>query len=1433
MVNKEIRLNKVAKELCIGVSTIVDFLSKKGFEIDMNPNAKISAAQYAMLVEEMGMLCSNSSEHSISEQSDSGKKVKRSHILEPSIPRVIGKIDLSLINAKPRPRSDEKREVDTNEEDIIKQKNNSDDIFKPGVVKLSSPRILGSIQLDTNAIESRRKHIRVSNNANATKLIGIVKFFDHFKGFGFVVTNSCNIKDSDKNGNGLIDFYINSNSCSYIEPNDNDWVVFDYKCGRAINVSTLDFNKETLSIALQYRGEFAKIKGKDSRSNETYNHNILAHIVKHYDNNKSTEIVETFCDLLSTFSDEKVDSIILQFLEDKELVNYLFIRIYQSVNYFQDNKYSILFAKFKKSISDAIFEKANIETLNLLPHNFDFSLYNTKICNLLIKIADNHPVEITHWLKYHTLSTVDFSELDNQDVNTIPLRLILSEISNSNSYISEIQVDWQSICSYLKVKNNQIVFDFCKYYFKNAADTFIDTHPICDIVVDEAKVQYIKQLITINENYWDAFVNSLLVSIKSNVDLLSKLPLSFVSKKLDEQELVVVVKYMIKSGVYDLQLSDVYEKLTEQHLFEIIESKFQKDCSDYLSSLTQSQVYDAEITFIANIADDFKIINDHNLGANDRIISEVLEHFSERESSIIKLSLYKNNYLKDIDDDFIIMHIAEFSHDDIKNIIALENISDEKKIKIVFFHIKHLYENNEPSKINDFKELFFNDDVTNKILTEIPSEDSVLLRIILYKNDCISNLDVNFIIYYQDRFTIDEIHNYILSEKLNNEHKYRIAVSYMKYLYGKNDIQSMSIIQKCVRECIKEWYPNFENDWTVNLSEEEKYRLWTDEREVIEKDYSYYLFDNLLNDDLSDYEALYKIKRLAKERIIEGLLNNLSKINIIDNLPTFNKVYFHIHNLMKVDEKSIDAVIDLQNPVFNVIIWHFDKTESFDFETLKTKFIYFNPSDQVRIVKKLFMLAATKKNALTVEMLDSLVRVDRSLFEIIAKEKPELPIDISVDVVIKSLCKYAKEHKFFYEKEIYDIILLNSSVNMGKYKNYDFKLNYLFDKCKGRTYYEKHIWTCNISYKTGIVEVFDNQFEITLHTGFTDYNHGYNRRGVEYWEREYTKNSYFDIIRDKIKSLPNRRWDSNKSKWIVPIDDNSVKEIKLMAKTYNLDIKGVNKPLIEELLNNPTEYVYEKKTVDQRPGITFCEGRSAENRWIKGNGEPFYWCGNAMCFEHQVIEHNVEEWEKYTMFDFCRILGFDMNQKDSRGRFVQNGVYLTFISIVNRMNYMLNHLKCKACGELLMPNDISNYSTHMITRFKCTTTNCSEFGNVYYISKCFNWKCYEIIDQREIKRCPNDWFICKNCGSCCSNRIVNKRIADNNEIGIPTSPILIDFVQRQLGHLERRQFYCYKCGCLTEHDYDRNGDVYKCRKCQVEYERWKYDFNITVQDVCE
>ncbi len=50
--NFSIRLSKAAKEFNVGKDTIVEFLAKKGFQVDSSPNTKLTASMYALLVKE-------------------------------------------------------------------------------------------------------------------------------------------------------------------------------------------------------------------------------------------------------------------------------------------------------------------------------------------------------------------------------------------------------------------------------------------------------------------------------------------------------------------------------------------------------------------------------------------------------------------------------------------------------------------------------------------------------------------------------------------------------------------------------------------------------------------------------------------------------------------------------------------------------------------------------------------------------------------------------------------------------------------------------------------------------------------------------------------------------------------------------------------------------------------------------------------------------------------------------------------------------------------------------------------------------------------------------------------------------------------------------------------------------------------------------------
>ncbi|NOU61616.1 translation initiation factor IF-2 [Marinifilum caeruleilacunae] len=119
-VNKNIRLSKLAREFNVGISTIVDFLNKKGIEIDSNPNTKVSDDAYDILAKEYSSDLNLKKESekvnlkstrekketvSIDPGSEEGTKEETVERTEEEAPeknpvKVVGKIDLDALKPK-------------------------------------------------------------------------------------------------------------------------------------------------------------------------------------------------------------------------------------------------------------------------------------------------------------------------------------------------------------------------------------------------------------------------------------------------------------------------------------------------------------------------------------------------------------------------------------------------------------------------------------------------------------------------------------------------------------------------------------------------------------------------------------------------------------------------------------------------------------------------------------------------------------------------------------------------------------------------------------------------------------------------------------------------------------------------------------------------------------------------------------------------------------------------------------------------------------------------------------------------------------------------------------------------------------------------------------------------------------------------------------
>jgi len=196
------RLSKVARELNVGISTIVEFLGSQGKEVSSNPNTKIGEDLYMILLEEYhkekfekekadNVVIDQSERKVISIKKEEPKKeiekiVAKADAL--SGPSVLGKIDLT-----PKPKAEpvaetaeepvEVKEVKTEikKADPVKEnKLEPSETIKAEAKKLTGPKVLGKIELpkvpvkskpsqDSEASKRKRKRIKKVNVEKAGK----------------------------------------------------------------------------------------------------------------------------------------------------------------------------------------------------------------------------------------------------------------------------------------------------------------------------------------------------------------------------------------------------------------------------------------------------------------------------------------------------------------------------------------------------------------------------------------------------------------------------------------------------------------------------------------------------------------------------------------------------------------------------------------------------------------------------------------------------------------------------------------------------------------------------------------------------------------------------------------------------------------------------------------------------------------------------------------------------------------------------------------------------------------------------------------------------------------------------------------------------------------------------------------------------------------
>ena len=212
----------------------------------------------------------------------------------------------------------------------------------------------------------------------------------------------------------------------------------------------------------------------------------------------------------------------------------------------------------------------------------------------------------------------------------------------------------------------------------------------------------------------------------------------------------------------------------------------------------------------------------------------------------------------------------------------------------------------------------------------------------------------------------------------------------------------------------------------------------------------------------------------------------------------------------------------------------------------------------------------------------------------------------------------------------------------------------------------------------------------------------------------------------------------------------------------------------------------------------FCAPKLAEIH-NQATDLPFFWCRGNECFCNILDKQNLQNnnsWTQYTLFHFAEIIGYPKLHQIECG-YEPDGIISLFIVVANKAMKKFSRLRCRVCGHLMYPIKRDNFDRN--NYYSCINPTCSEYEKTVYLNYCYRCK-KGLIDSRDTKQCPNGWYICPTCLSCCDDKQY-ERLAQRYVISHLPIPISI---QSKLGegHNDKGFYFCPICGSRLDISYD-------------------------------
>ena len=163
-----IKLIQVQRKLNVGINTVVEFLHKKGFEVEDNPNTRISDEQYALLVKEFGKnlpekerLLANEPVRKEEPAVKKEERKKKAEEIETVIPeelrpRIVSKGHIELGGGAHR-KSQEETETREAPGEEAKETPTPDEMERPSVEDVPAPAPAKNEEEKTTIVEEEKK----------------------------------------------------------------------------------------------------------------------------------------------------------------------------------------------------------------------------------------------------------------------------------------------------------------------------------------------------------------------------------------------------------------------------------------------------------------------------------------------------------------------------------------------------------------------------------------------------------------------------------------------------------------------------------------------------------------------------------------------------------------------------------------------------------------------------------------------------------------------------------------------------------------------------------------------------------------------------------------------------------------------------------------------------------------------------------------------------------------------------------------------------------------------------------------------------------------------------------------------------------------------------------------------------------------------------